>query len=588
MKRRDILRTTISILPGIVACNLRGAGDATATDSRYANLSRPAEFWHDLSQQLGERLKPVPWPIGFFNVDPHGAECERFFNNVANPYFLADHPALTQTFGWVGAWTMKPSEMVVEAETAADIAAAINFAREKRVRLVVKGGGHSYKGCSNAEGSLLIWTHRMRQVNLHDNFVPLGSSKTPVHAVSVGAGAIWGEVYKAVCVEGGRYVQGGGCLTVGVAGLVQSGGFGSFSKRYGLAAASLVEAEVVTADGEVRVVNAEREPELFFALKGGGGGTFGVVTRMTMETHQLPPAFGAVSMEIRAATEEAYRLLIREMLGFYRGDLHNAHWGEQIRIRPDNVLVISMMFQGLSQREAEEVWAPFVEWVRSRPQDFKITVEPVIISVPARSLWDPKFLKTLPGVVLDDDQPGAEPDRIFRASNREEAGQVIHAYRSGWLASALLKEANLQKLADALVAASRHWSVSLHANKGLAGSSQEVLSKCRDTAINPVALEAFALVICAAEGPPAYPGIEGHEPDIAQAHRDAGRIDAAMSALMSLVPVDGAYLAESDYHQKNWQASFWGSNRARLKQIKGNCDPGGLFTVHHGVGSGER
>ena len=73
--------------------------------------------------------------------------------------------------------------------------------------------------------------------------------------------------------EAGRYVQGGGCTTVGVAGLVQGGGFGSFSKAFGTAAASLLEAQIVTADGKVRVANAVQEPDLFWALKGGGGGT---------------------------------------------------------------------------------------------------------------------------------------------------------------------------------------------------------------------------------------------------------------------------------------------------------------------------
>ncbi len=83
------------------------------------------------------------------------------------------------------------------------------------------------------------------------------------------------DVYDAVTTRAGRYVQGGGCITVGVAGLVQSGGFGTFSKDFGLAAAKLIEAEVVTADGRLRIANACTTPELFWALKGGGGGTFG-------------------------------------------------------------------------------------------------------------------------------------------------------------------------------------------------------------------------------------------------------------------------------------------------------------------------
>ncbi|MEA2738551.1 MAG: hypothetical protein QOH05_1858 [Acetobacteraceae bacterium] len=99
--------------------------------------------------------------------------------------------------------------------------------------------------------------------------------------------AIWLHVYDAVTTKAGRYVQGADCTTVGVAGLILSGGFGSFSKNDGSAAASLLEVEVVTADGMVRIANACKDPELFWAIKGGGGGSFGVVTRVTLKTHDL-------------------------------------------------------------------------------------------------------------------------------------------------------------------------------------------------------------------------------------------------------------------------------------------------------------
>src|ERR1700737_4015613 len=130
----------------------------------------------------------------------------------------------------------------------------------------------------------------MNVISLHDDFTPQGCAprQPPQPAVTVGPGAIWMHTYNEVTTKGGRYVQGGGCGTVGVAGLVQGGGFGSYSKRYGTAAASLLEAEIVTADGEVRIANACTNADLFWALKGGGGGSFGVVTRVTLRTHALP------------------------------------------------------------------------------------------------------------------------------------------------------------------------------------------------------------------------------------------------------------------------------------------------------------
>ena len=124
--------------------------------------------------------------------------------------------------------------------------------------------------------------------------------------------AFWIDAYDAVTTKTGAYVQGGGCTTVGVAGLIQSGGFGSFSKHYGMAAAGLLEAEVVTADGKVRIANACTNSDLFWALKGGGGGTFGVVTRLTLATHPLPDNVGPVNLALRAHSDEAYRKLIAE------------------------------------------------------------------------------------------------------------------------------------------------------------------------------------------------------------------------------------------------------------------------------------
>ena len=171
---------------------------------------------------------------------PHGTPCQNIFKELKNPYYIGDEVGLTQTCGWVDAWTAQPSAYAVAARETADIVAAVNFARDNNLRLVVKGGGHSYLGTSNAPDSLLIWTRAMNDITLHDAFVAQGCAgkQAPQPAVTVGAGALWMHTYNVVTTNGGRYVQGGGCATVGVAGLVLGGGFGSYSKNYGTAAAS--------------------------------------------------------------------------------------------------------------------------------------------------------------------------------------------------------------------------------------------------------------------------------------------------------------------------------------------------------------
>lgn len=564
------------------------------TTTRAVSRVRPGEpewpseaGWKRLNQAVRGRLVKVRSPLTACMEAPAGPACAQVFKELKNPYYLGDEVGLTQTLGWIDAWTSRPSAYAVAAETTDDVVAAVNFARENNLRLVVKGGGHSYQGTSNAADSLLIWTRRMNAITLHDAFVGTGCAGRypPQTAVTIEAGAIWGQVYEAVTTKGGRYVQGGGCMTVGVAGLIQGGGFGSFSKAYGMAAASLLEAEIVTAEGTVRIANACTNPDLFWATKGGGGGSFGVVTRLTLRTHPLPEFFGAVFTTIQATSEGAFRRLIGKVIEFYREALLNPHWGEQIGFRPGNVLVMVMVFQGLNQQQAEATWRPFFEWLAASPQDFSIASKPIILAVPARHFWDPESLKKVPGLVFADDRPGAPETNVFWASNLQEAGQVLYGYQSAWIPASFVQKDQQDHLADALFAAARHWGVTLHVNKGLAGAPAEAVAAARDTAMNPAVLDAFALLISGAEGPPAYPGIPGHEPDLPAARRRAAAIEKAMGEVRKLVPNASSYVAEGNYFDAGWRESFWGSNYARLLAVKDKYDPDGLFFVHHGVGS---
>ena len=205
----------------------------------------------------------------------------------------------------------------------------------------------------------------MDAVTVHEAFTPAGSDAAPVPAVSVGAGCMWLHAYQAVTGGAGRYVQGGGCTTVGVAGLVLGNGFGSFSKAYGSAAASLIEAEIVTADGVTRIVNNAREPDLFWALKGGGTGTFGIVTRLTLATHPLPDTFGAVNLTLHARSDEAYRRLLARFVDLYATSLFNPHWGEQVRVGPDNRLQVLVVFEGLSKNQTATAFKPLIDFANA-------------------------------------------------------------------------------------------------------------------------------------------------------------------------------------------------------------------------------
>src|SRR6266567_8003299 len=401
----------------------------------------PKQAWKRLNEAVGGNLIPVDFPINACLSSSESAGCKALFASLKNPYYIGDNPGVTQTLGWVDAWTTKPSVYAVAARNADDIAAAVNFAREHKLRLVVKGGGHSYQGTSNGPDSLLIWTRHMHDITIDPGFVPQGCQSThaPQRAVTVGSGTIWLQAYDAVTTKAGAYVQGGGCTTVGVAGLIQSGGFGSFSKHYGLAAAGLLEAEVVTADGQIRIANACQNPELFWALKGGGGGTFGVVTKVTLRVHELPEYAGGAIFRVKASSDDAFRRLLRYFVGFYRENLFNDHWGEQAHIGPDNVLGLSMVSLGLSTEEARKVWQPFLDWIALSPGLY--TVEPGMIlgSMPARHWWDVAWRKEQHQHVFDSDaRPGASENNVWWTGDGGQVAWTIYGFESLWLPASLL------------------------------------------------------------------------------------------------------------------------------------------------------
>ena len=481
MNRRAFLKAIGSAALLLPMWPSRLWANTSFTRRRPSDATWPSDAaWKRLKDAVGGNLIRVDFPLSTLKTDPNSDAAKQLVENLKNPYYIGDEPGLTQTLGWVDAWATHPSIYAVAARNANDIAAAVNFARENNLRLAVKGGGHSYQGTSNAPDSLLIWTRHIRDITMHDAFVPQGCERTtqPQSAVTLGAGTIWLDAYDAVTTKGGRYVQGGGCTTVGVAGLIQSGGFGSFSKHYGLAAASLLEAEVVTADGQIRIANACTNPDLYWALKGGGGGTYGVVSKLTLRTHDLPEFFGSANLNVKASSDDAYRRLIREFVSFYREHLFNDHWGEQAHFDADNALEIRMVSQGLDTEQSKKVWQPFLDWVGRSPDEYSIKGQPTIVSLPARGMWDVKWWKEhwpellfpnpngnrliglldrllsyipwQPAMRLDK-RPGAPPNEAWWVGDAGQVGWFIWGFESLWMPASLLESDAQERLSQCFV-----------------------------------------------------------------------------------------------------------------------------------------
>ena len=169
--------------------------------------------------------------------------------------------------------TYKP-QAVVFCESLADVQRTVRWARKHAVRIVPRSGGHSYGGYSSTSG-VIVDVSRL-------NGVTLASGGRAV----VGAGARLIDVYDGLW-QHRRTVPAGSCPTVGIAGLTLGGGVGLASRKYGLTCDNLLEATVVLANGTAVVASAHQHPDLYWALRGGGGGNFGIVTRLVFRTHPV-------------------------------------------------------------------------------------------------------------------------------------------------------------------------------------------------------------------------------------------------------------------------------------------------------------
>jgi FAD/FMN-containing dehydrogenase len=185
--------------------------------------------------------------------------------------------------GWddaISVWNAtvaKVPALVVQPVSTRDVAAAVGFARDHRLLLSVKGGGHNIAGTAIAEGGLTLDMSRMRDVVVDPE----------ARLAHVGPGCRLQDVDRAT-QEHGLATTLGFVSETGVAGLTLGGGFGYLARRFGWAADNLEEVEIVTADGEIRVANRSEHSDLHWALRGGGG-NFGVVTRFTFRLHDVGP-----------------------------------------------------------------------------------------------------------------------------------------------------------------------------------------------------------------------------------------------------------------------------------------------------------
>lgn len=208
------------------------------------------------------------------------SEIDALSVQLRGPLIQSMDPEYDQARAVYNAMHDRHPTLIVQAVDTADVVAAVNFARERELLLAIRGGGHSVPGFGTCDGGIVVDLGQMNSVLVDGNAM----------RVRAGGGCTLGDLDHATHAYG-LAVPAGVVSTTGLAGLTLGGGMGHLSRGFGLSCDNLVSAEVVTAAGEIVTCSEGQHPDLFWALRGGGG-NFGVVTSFEFSAHPVPTVLG--------------------------------------------------------------------------------------------------------------------------------------------------------------------------------------------------------------------------------------------------------------------------------------------------------
>ncbi|KAJ6050362.1 CAZyme family AA7 [Penicillium canescens] len=439
--------------------------------------------------------------------------------------------------------------------SAKHVQEAVLFAYQHNLRLTIRNTGHDLAGRSGSANSLQINTHLLQDTQFHKDFQLHSSRKSLGPAVSIGAGVMMGDLYARAAAKG--YIPvGGDCPTVGAAGgFLQGGGVSDFlSLHHGLAVDNVLEFEVVTASGELVLANSIQNPDLFWALRGGGGGTFGVVTRATVRVFTDVPV---VVAELGFRRPHSHADWSQTLALFFTilQSLNRENVGGQlvIAVLPEQTIQASLKMFFLNQTETLKVdqrMQPFVNELNhiERQATYKSTEFSTLSS----------NYRQVPDVHTDNDygvlgSTVAISNQLFNAS--EGPAHVAQALARLPLSSGdLLFTSNL-------------------------GGRTTENGNLVNTSMHP-AWRASAQLINFVR--PVDPSSKGR----ADALHNLNNIH--MPLLYAIDPgFRLSYRNVGDPSEKDFQQVYWGKNYARLSQVKRTWDRNGLMFSKLGVGSEE-
>ncbi|KAJ7350494.1 hypothetical protein DFH08DRAFT_861637 [Mycena albidolilacea] len=429
--------------------------------------------------------------------------------------------------------------IVLDAHSLEDVQKGINFAREHQLRLQIKASGHDFIGCASGEGSLLIWMRHVQNLVLLPEFVALGAlnGTKSVKAIRTGPGDGWANIYDLANRSDVVVVGGTGQTVSSAGGYVMGSGYSLLSRHHGLAVDNVLQFTLVDAFGKKVIANAHRNSDLFWCLRGGGGGTFGVVTEVIHKTHPAYHNILAATLTVSAPNSIELASVLKVYLDL-QPSLNDAQWWLTTAVQQTSFVLQAALFTPPAGVNLTQVAHEAFQSVILAAQN--LSMSPVFVVQKF-----PNFL--------------AVHDTFFLPSSFGS---------SAVLASRLIPRHVFENTTTTTLlaqAATEPFAVIFNLVAG--GTVSKVLPHA--TSVNPGWCKALHLVIFAS----------GWTSSTPLSTRDIlwQTLTLQTSLFEPFSEGLGRYLNEADRNDPDWPLSFWGDNYKRLLETKCKFDPLGVF-----------
>ncbi|KAL1871112.1 hypothetical protein Daus18300_004857 [Diaporthe australafricana] len=450
---------------------------------------------------------------------------------------------------------------VVKATTVRHIQLAVNFARNANIRLVIKNTGHDFLGRSTGGGALSIWTHALKEFSLIPTYT-IGRYTGKAARMSAG---LQGYDLTAYSSQHGVSIVAPGGQTVGaLGGFIASGGHSAYTSYLGLGADQVLSIQVVTADGRFVTADPDQNTDLFYAMRGGGAGTYGVLTSAIVKIYSpVPIASASISFSttargaLPATSPAAFWRGMRTYFAFVPGMCDDGGQGYNF-IRPVPIFNGSAATANVPRNLT---FTTSISYPAMSAADARARVSRLVTDLRAAGVSI-----TMPLVVVAN---GSRPNGTSRVS---PPGDLVEQKR---MATRLFPRENL---ADPALLDRTNEVIRAYVEEGgyvfhginYSPTTERAGWPGADSGVNP----AFRRTVMHGEG---WEGAESTTPPVEKMVANHARFRRYFQGFIDVSPGAGSYINEADAGEPGWQQAFYGDKYERLVGIKRARDPWSLF-----------